>query len=50
MIFRAVGICERVTGRLFLHSVLGRYEAYEGARQEMFPMANRGISEDHDTF
>jgi hypothetical protein len=50
MIFRAVRLFERVAARLFLHSVLQQYEAYEGARQEMFPIANRRISKDHDTF
>jgi protein-tyrosine phosphatase len=33
--FRAVELPEAHVGRLFLHSMLGRYEAYEDARQEI---------------
>ena len=33
--FRAVELPEGLAGRLFLHSMPGRYEAYEDARQEI---------------
>jgi protein-tyrosine phosphatase len=33
--FRTVELPRAVAGRLFLHSLLGRYEAYEDARQEI---------------
>jgi hypothetical protein len=33
--FRAVALPEGLAGRLFLHSMPGRYEAYEDARQEI---------------
>jgi protein-tyrosine phosphatase len=33
--FRTVELPEGLTGRLFLHSMPGRYEAYEDARQEI---------------
>jgi protein-tyrosine phosphatase len=35
MMFRAVELPEGLAGRLFLHSMPGRYEAYEDARQEI---------------
>jgi hypothetical protein len=50
MIFRAVRLFERVAARLLLYSVLEQYEAYEGARREMFSITNCRISKDHDTF